>query len=158
MRLAGENDLHRAARRIEESARAVRVMEDQRGPLISGEAAGEANRQRVAIEQGTGGQGATRTDAVVRPEPAGAFADEREHVAPQRAPDVPDFLVGDVEHAIPELRIVVMLDPVGAEMLLEESLPSRSRSTVGACTPLVIEQLAAGRALCPARSAPTSPA
>ena len=61
MRLAGEDDLHRAGRRVQDAREPIRVVEDQLGPLVAGEAAREADRQRVRIEQRAGGDDARRS-------------------------------------------------------------------------------------------------
>jgi hypothetical protein len=95
-------------------------VEDERGPLVAGEAPGEANGQRVRVEQRPGCQRAPRAHTVFRPEPTRPFPDEREQVKAQRAAHAPDLLVWDLEHAIPELRLVMMFQPVPAKMLLEE--------------------------------------
>ena len=55
MRLAGEDDLHRPPRGVQDAEQPIRVVEDQLRPLVAGEAAGEADRQRVRIEQRAGG-------------------------------------------------------------------------------------------------------
>ena len=60
MRLAGEDDLHRPARGVQDAHQPLGVVEDQLGPLVAGEAAGEADRQRVRIEQRAGGDDARR--------------------------------------------------------------------------------------------------
>ena len=60
MRLAGEHDLHRAAGGVQDAQQPIGVVEDQLGPLVAGEAAREADRQRVGIEQRAGGDDARR--------------------------------------------------------------------------------------------------
>ena len=55
-----------------------------------------------------------------RPALPRALADEREEVAAQRLPHRPQLLVGNREHAVPERRIVVALEPVRPEMRGEE--------------------------------------
>src|SRR3954466_14689044 len=51
VRLAGEDDLHWPTRLIPDFVEPVRVAEQQRGSLVSGEAAGKADRQRLGVEQ-----------------------------------------------------------------------------------------------------------
>ena len=51
VRLAGEEDLHRALGVGEQLAQAVQVAEQQVGPLVGREAAGEADGQRVGVEE-----------------------------------------------------------------------------------------------------------
>ena len=67
MRLAGEDDLHRAAAGVQDAHQPLRVVEDQLGPLVAGEAPREADRQRVGIEQRAGGDDARRADALFLP-------------------------------------------------------------------------------------------
>ncbi len=51
VRLAGEDQLHWAIRIVEQPRQSLRITEDQCRALIGGEAPGEAERQRVGIEQ-----------------------------------------------------------------------------------------------------------
>ena len=50
MGLAGENEMNRAGRVIEEMAETVRVPQQQRRPLVGRETTGEADDQGVGIE------------------------------------------------------------------------------------------------------------
>src|SRR5581483_8764850 len=52
VRLAGEQDLHRPLLVEEQVAQLVRVGEDEAGPLVGGEAAREADGERVVAEEG----------------------------------------------------------------------------------------------------------
>ena len=110
MRLAGEDDLHRPAGGVQDPREPIGVVEDQLGPLVAGEAAREADRQRVGIEQRAGGDDARDADVLFGPALARALADEGEQVAPQRLRARPQLLVGDREHAVPERRVVVAID------------------------------------------------
>ena len=105
------------------------IVEDQLGPLVAGEAAREADRQRVGIEQRAGGDDARRADVLDGPALARALADEGEEIAAQRLAHGPELLVGNAEHRVPERRIVVALEPVGAEVRREEVGQLRRQST-----------------------------
>ena len=127
------------SRRVEDAREPLRIVEDQLGPLVAGEAAREADRQRVRVEQRAGGDDARRADVLVGPALARALADEREQIAAQRLAHRPQLLVGDREHAVPQRRIVVPLEPVGAEIAGEQRRPARAAIQVGTCTPLVTD-------------------
>ena len=51
MRLAREDDLHRAVGVVEQPRQPLGIAEEQRRALVGGEAAGEADGQRVGVEQ-----------------------------------------------------------------------------------------------------------
>ena len=120
MGLAGEDDLHGPPRRVEDRLQPLGVVEDQLRPLVAGEAAGEADRQRVGIEQRAGGDDARGADLLVAPPLPRPLADEREQVLAQRVARLPELLVGNVQHARPERRIVVAIAPVGRHVLVEQ--------------------------------------
>ncbi len=84
VRLAGEHDLHGAARRGQDPREAIGVREDQLGPLVAGEAPGESDGERVLIEERRGGDDSRRAHVFVRPPRARPFADEIEEERPQR--------------------------------------------------------------------------
>jgi hypothetical protein len=48
--LPGENELHRSVRVVDDGFQALDVAHEQSCAFVSGEAAGEANRQRVRVE------------------------------------------------------------------------------------------------------------
>ena len=52
MRLAGEDELHRALRIGQEAQQPFRIVQQQVGPLVGGEAARKAQRQRIAGRTG----------------------------------------------------------------------------------------------------------
>ena len=60
VRLSGEDDLHGPARGGQDRGEAIGVVEDQLRALVAGEAPGEADRQRVRIEQRAGGDDSRR--------------------------------------------------------------------------------------------------
>ena len=55
VRLAGEDELHRALRVIQDRRQTLRVTEDQRGTLVRRETPRETDRQRVGVEHRVGG-------------------------------------------------------------------------------------------------------
>ena len=80
-------------RRVEDAREPLGIVEHQLGPLVAGEAAREADRQRVRIEQRAGGDDARDADVLLGPALPRALADEREQIAPQRLADRPELLV-----------------------------------------------------------------
>ena len=48
--LAGEDELHRVVGVVDQFEEVIEVLEEQVGPLVRGEPAGKADRQRVGIE------------------------------------------------------------------------------------------------------------
>ena len=102
MRFAGEDDLDRPARRVQNPEQPVGVAEDQLWPLVAGEPARETDRQRVGIEQRSRGDDARGGDVFFFPARAGAFPDEREQVLAQRLARGPEILVRDLEDPVPD--------------------------------------------------------
>ncbi len=74
MRLAGEDDLHRARWVAQDARKAVGIAEEQRRALIRREAAREAEGQRVGVERLCGGGDRRGTLAVTRTLPRKAIA------------------------------------------------------------------------------------
>ena len=116
MRLAGEDDLHRPAGRVQDPREPLRIAEHQLGALVAGEAPREADRHRVGIEQRAGRDDARGADALLDPPLPRPLADEGKEIAPQSLTDGPQLLVGNREDAFPQRRIVVPIEPVGAEV------------------------------------------
>ncbi len=92
MGLAGEDELHRALRVLHEAHHVVEAVEDQRGALVGGEAAREADGQRVGIEQRVEGDEVLMRAALPLEE---AAAGELDQLAAQIVAQGPEFLVGD---------------------------------------------------------------
>ncbi len=99
--LAGEDDLHRAARRVQDRLQALGIVEDQLRALVAGKAPCEADRERVGIQQRPGGDHARRADLLLAPPLPRALADEGEQVLPQRIARRPERLVRDLQHLRP---------------------------------------------------------
>ncbi len=78
--LAGEHELHRPVGVEQERLEAVELLEQQRGALVGGEAAGESDREHVGIEQIVTEQVAHHLD----------------ELAPALVADVPDLRSVDV--------------------------------------------------------------
>ena len=89
VRLAGEDDLHRPARGVEDPREPFGVVEHELRPLVAGEAAREADRQRSGSSSVPAATTRGDADVLFGPALARALADEREQVAPQRLADTP---------------------------------------------------------------------
>ena len=156
MRLAREDDLHGTPGRVEDARQPFGVVKDQLRALVAGESSGEADGEAVRVEQGAGGDDPRRADVLDGPAIARPLADEGEEIAPQPLAHRPQRLVGDGENRIPQRRVVVTLEPVGAEVRLEQARhvggdPGRDVHAVGD------RRRPADRPRrCPATSTPTS--
>ena len=102
MRLAREDDLNRAPRAIQDAGEPLGVVKDELRPLVTGEAAGKADRQRVGFEQRAGGDDARSADVLVRPALTRPLAHEGEEVALERPADSPQLVVRYRQNAIPK--------------------------------------------------------
>ena len=120
MCLAGKDDLHRPAGRVQDASQAIGIAKDERGPLVAREPAGESQCERVVVEHRAGRQHAVGADAISGPERTSALADERKQMAAQRRAHGPELLVRDLHDAIPERRLVVAIDPVATEVAVEQ--------------------------------------
>ena len=120
MRLAGKDNLHRPADAVENARQTIRVVKDQLGPLVAGEAPREPNRQRVGIEQRARGDDAGNRDVLFGPPLPRALAYEREQISPQRLAHGPQFAIGNREDGVPERRLVMAIEPVGAKVSGEQ--------------------------------------
>ena len=106
--------------RVQDAGEPIGVLEDQLGALVAGESAREPDGQRIRVEQRACRDDARRADVLDGPALPRALADEGEEVAPQRLPHAPELVVRNGEHRVPERRVVVALEPVGAEVLVEQ--------------------------------------
>ena len=102
MRLAGEDELHGPILVVDDRGQAFEVAEDQRAALVGGEAAGEADGQRLGVEHllGAGDLGRRRAAALeLASQPAAGEGDEPLAAALVRAPQL---VVGDVLDPLPD--------------------------------------------------------
>src|SRR5262245_45478811 len=120
MRLSGEDDLHVPPRRRENADQALLIAEYQLGALVGGKPPREPNRQRPGIEQRPRSHDRRGADIFLRPSIARALADKREQESFERRARAPQLLVRDVENLVPELGIVGSVEPLGADMALEQ--------------------------------------
>ena len=117
--LAGEHDLHRPVDRGQDPHEAIRVMENQLWPLIGGEPAGVSQRQRIRIQHAAGGDDARRPDVFAGPARPHPLADEAEQVSAHGVARGPDLGVGNIAQALPELRLVDVIEPSRPEVLVQ---------------------------------------
>ena len=103
MGLAGENELHGPLLVVREFHDVVELLEDQRRALVGGETAGEADGQRVGIQQLIEGDEIALRQALALEQQAAAG--EFDQFAAQFVAQRPEFLVGNkirVGHLCPE--------------------------------------------------------
>ena len=110
-------------------------MEEQRCPLVPGEPARETDGQRIRVEQRAHGDHLSRVHAVLRPSRSGALPCKGQKLSLEKETDVPQVFVGDIHHPIPKCDIVMPLDPLRAEVPIEEQAqfrcdPRRSVHTI----------------------------
>ena len=120
MRFAGKDDLHRPFDCVQNPREPLRVVEDQLRTFVAGEAAREANRQRLGFEQRSARDDARGADALHGPALSHPLPHEREEIAPKGLPDRPELVVGDRQDAFPQRGIVVALEPVDSQVPFEE--------------------------------------
>ena len=116
MRLAGENELDGPLLVVREFHDVFELLENQRRAFVGGEAAREADGQRVGIQQMVEADEIALRDALrLEQQPA---AGELDQFAAQLVAQRPEFLVGNkfrVGHLFPEFGGVDRRRPVGAE-------------------------------------------
>ena len=101
MRLAREDDLHGPPGGVQDRLQPLRIVKDQLGALVAGEATRESDRERIGIEQRAGHDDARSGDMLIAPALASALADEGEQVLAKCTARDPERLVGDIEDSRP---------------------------------------------------------
>ena len=117
VRLAGEDELHGPPGLGHQVVEARQVAHKQRGPLVGGEAAREADGQRVGVEHTLGlGQ---RARPLAHPLAVLDRLAPRvvHHAVLQLTVDVPQLLVGHLVHLRPQPRVVQVGVPIVAQVL-----------------------------------------
>ena len=123
MGLAGEDELDRPVRVVDQAGEPVDVGEDQRRPLVGGEAAGEADRQDLGIERLLELRERRRRLAVAGELGQQALPGEDGELALLVQVRLPELAVRDSSDALPEalgVRLAVEVVEVGVEEALEE--------------------------------------
>ena len=105
MGLAGEDDLDRPLRIVEHLVQPLEVGQDQVGPLVRGEAAGEADRQHVGIEQVAGHFDRLVALAAAAALPAHAAADELQQQVLQAVVRLPQLAGIDLVDLLPHVGL-----------------------------------------------------
>ena len=114
MGLAGEDELHRQLRVVDKRGDLLEVLEDQVGPLVGGEAAGEADRQRVeARAPGRSRWTTSRGFAAPLGLPRGAAADEADQLGLEHLVRLPQLAVVDSADLVPQRRVAAAADQSG---------------------------------------------
>ena len=97
--LAGDHDLHRTSRRRQDSGKPLLVAEQQRGALVGGEAAREADGQRFGVEHAAHLAQRIGRLAVPGELPRQASLQEADHLALLLLMGAPQLLVVDLAQA-----------------------------------------------------------
>ena len=103
VRLAGEDELHRHLRDVDQRGERSRSLEDQVGALVGGEPAGEADGQRVEAERAARAARRASADSPRRSACAAARRrDEVDQLRLQRLVRLPQLAVVDVVDRVPD--------------------------------------------------------
>src|SRR5579884_1626774 len=116
VRLAREDDLHRALRIEQDAAQAFHIAKDERGAFVGGEAAREADKQRVGIEHMLEFLDLERPFA--EPQMLPRVGDQFLLAHPVRLPQL--FVGKPVDMLIPECLFVDMAPPVFIQVAPEK--------------------------------------
>ncbi len=125
VRLAGEDELHRAFRVRQDARQTVGVAEDQGGPLVGGEAPGEADREWLWLQERSGRHHLPRVDLAGGPAPPAVLMEVGEQVLVVPLANGPEFLVRDVQDWRPDVFVLHALLPIGGEIPVEQLLHGR---------------------------------
>ena len=119
--LAGEDELHRSLRVVDQLEQLVELAEEQVGSLVGGEAAGEADRQRAGVEHVAGGFDGGSSSWRRRQSRTHAAADEVQQPALQRVVRLPQLAGVDVvERSARSSGSLTVCLPVGAQVAVVE--------------------------------------
>ena len=108
MRLAGEDELHRALRVFEQLLQTLRIGEEQGRTLVSRETPREADRQNFGIEQPRNVANVFGTLAEAGALPPHTIADKVDQPRLEPLMGAPDFLVRNVDDAAPEILVTAV--------------------------------------------------
>ena len=120
MRLAREDDLHRPPRVHQQPPQPVDIAEDQVGPLVGGEPAGEADGERHRVEQGSRAHHLCGFLELAGKAAPGVLAHEvgQRPLLPQVG--LPELGMIQREDLIPEARLLEPVSPVRAQVLVQQ--------------------------------------
>ena len=123
VRLAGEDELHRALGVVDDGVELVEVAEQQRGTLVGREAAGESDGQHVLAQTLLDRDHLARRVVRAQDRIGEAFADGADQFLLEGLADVPDLRVRHGVDALEALLVVVVRLELGAEHLGVQLLP-----------------------------------
>ena len=137
MRLAGEQELHRALGIVDHRGQALDVGEDQVGALVGGEPAREADGQRIGREHFVQPVERLLRFAAARGLFAGAVAGEIEQLGLQAEVRLPEFAVVDAFDGCPGALVAARGSASRRRDAGRRGGASAGASQDGTCTPLV---------------------
>ena len=127
VRLAGEQEHHRPIRTLQNLAQPRLVVEQQRGALVGGEAARKAHHQRSHVEQRRHPSHQVRALAIAARLMLQQLTHVLQHALLVGLMDAPVVMIGDILHALPEIRLQQLPPPLAAQMLVEGVDPLRGQ-------------------------------
>ena len=123
---AALREVNRIVRIVDNLGQTVQVGEQQVRTLIRCKTAGETDQQRVRIDLVHQSHHARRITLVLQPRIAELVADIVDQLVLQCHARIPDFFVGHIIDAFPNLRVRLVLHEVLVEVFAIECLPLRS--------------------------------
>src|SRR5512136_121246 len=106
MRLASKYDLNRPPGIADDTLQTIHIMEDQRRPLVSGEAPDKPDGQHLRMKQRTHRHYLLSFHGSTGPTPLCQFQNEIHQLDPELVANAPEFLIRDVRDAGPQIRVI----------------------------------------------------
>src|SRR5215208_185161 len=121
MRLPGEDDLDRTPGVHQHAPQTLEIPEHQVGALVGGEPAGEPDRERRRIEQRPRADHLRRLLHLIGEPTPGILTDEVGEDLLQPDVDLPELLVVERQHLVPQPRVVESASPVIAQVFVQQA-------------------------------------
>src|SRR5687767_2524889 len=106
-----EHQLNRAPFVLQEPFQTVEILKEERCPLVRGESPRKADRQGFGIEERASAQHLRGLKISLHPSGARALTNKSHELPLHRLANGPQFMVRDIEDALPHCRIVAMIRP-----------------------------------------------
>src|SRR5687767_7144868 len=117
-----EHQLNRAPFVLQEPFQTVEILKEERCPLVRGESPRKADRQGFGIEERASAQHLRRLKISLHPSGARALTDKTHQLPLHRLANGPQFMVRNIEDALPHCWVVAMFRPGGVERLAVQTM------------------------------------
>ena len=121
--LSGEEELDGIVGVVDNLGQTVEVRKEEVGTLIGGKTAGETDDKRVGVDFVEERHDASRVALVLEPIVAEAVADVVDELLLEGNAGFPHFLIRHLVDVFPQALVALVLEEVGAEVLLVDGLP-----------------------------------